>query len=915
MADDVSPSPRTLSDLRADSALDVVEQEAPTPKTSQGPSLKPDDDDDDDDDSSERIPSHGLQPEHSQLQLLRAVFQVKNWAESLETQSKGRKTCQLMVEAADLARLCRVVQWMHGEFETVTKQSREAAKSVTIITAQAKSQGKSLQANNTKIQTMQKDQQADMENLRKDYVKKTQFETAANRVSRIETRLMEEVRVESARMNSELLGLQEVSRGTSEGLHTMLDRLEELDDVFNNHTRRLLDEKNRVDNATFRVHNNQSSLQEVREKIQKAEGLRPELQQVSKAIAALSKDLSSLKCAQLDQQQGLQETRNEWVRQKIEMGIEPSGGGGGGVGGGLLSEKEVRELKEAFERFETMEDLLKQFSQVQNSMQARLRTITSTEADFNKLGKKVQDLDWRTTTFEKYVTEQLASVTQTKAKHALANFGNKWFHKHKEELLKLSFVGWKRHVAQSRNLKEALTRTNKLYTRTHAVTRLRSWWYITLKDMVNSKCQNLADVVSVHAVQLDGLQEIVSRHEKASAEQARGLISRMNMVEKGCEILHSKKADMTTVQELVDGIVRRLEKDHDLTATRKNIEELIRSVGTLEREKMDADVAERQRKKALEQINDLRNAQDLVNGKLDSRASVGDLAQKAETKVVEEVVVLLAKQADQLAGLVAADLERIRAALGRFLELSPDTRKAALSLGLNPNERCVMCGPTRDGASEPHIGNDGKAYRADFGNSASEQAKFVFQQKLQVPSLLLSSLALAGSDWQTGQGQVPGSPRNEHWALLSAGVVGPQVARPGSSHGQQRPHMQEDGQNALPLLRKLVTEAPGWSARLIRGEDASRASTATPSTMASRSGMHSQAQSPTPPPPRPLSTPLTAAGRGPMPSPCATPPPGSVAQSRRGSRDDGDRRAQTARSYFPAVGTVKARGVSKASED
>lgn len=124
---------------------------------------------------------------------------------------------------------------------------------------------------------------------------------------------------------------------------------------------------------------------------------------------------------------------------------------------------------------------------------------------------------------------------------------------------------------------------------------------------------------------------------------------------------------------------------------------------------------------------------------------------KADSRLVEEVFTLLAKQADQLANLLACDLEKIRKAMTRFLELSPDIRKAALSLGIVAAEgggECVGCRsqPGERTGTGAMIGTDGVCYKlgAKAATTPSAQTQTVLAETLGLPSVLTSSLAAGG---------------------------------------------------------------------------------------------------------------------------------------------------------------------------
>ncbi|CAE7424859.1 HERC1 [Symbiodinium necroappetens] len=109
----------------------------------------------------------------------------------------------------------------------------------------------------------------------------------------------------------------------------------------------------------------------------------------------------------------------------------------------------------------------------------------------------------------------------------------------------------------------------------------------------------------------------------------------------------------------------------------------------------------------------------------------------------------MAKQADQLATMVSSDLDQLRQALTRFLEISPDFRKASLSIGMEPQEQCVACRALpRKFVSDGATGADGSIYKigADTVMSATEQTQKVLADKLRFPLRLSSSLFVPADD-------------------------------------------------------------------------------------------------------------------------------------------------------------------------
>ena len=67
-----------------------------------------------------------------------------------------------------------------------------------------------------------------------------------------------------------------------------------------------------------------------------------------------------------------------------------------------------------------------------------------------------------------------------------------------------------------------------------------------------------------------------------------------------------------------------------------------------------------------------------------------EVSLKADARCVEQALQLVAMQLDASMRMASQDVEKMRVALVKFLELSPDVRKAALSLGLQAAEPCLV---------------------------------------------------------------------------------------------------------------------------------------------------------------------------------------------------------------------------------
>ncbi|CAE7205420.1 HERC1 [Symbiodinium natans] len=175
---------------------------------------------------------------------------------------------------------------------------------------------------------------------------------------------------------------------------------------------------------------------------------------------------------------------------------------------------------------------------------------------------------------------------------------------------------------------------------------------------------------------------------------------------------------------------------------------------------------------------------------LKRKAEISETDTKADAQLVEQVLVLMAKQADQLATMVSSDLDQLRLALTRFLEISPDFRKASLSIGMEPQEQCVACRALpRKVVNDAATGSDGSVYRMGVETvlSAAEQTQKVLADKLRFPLSLSSSLFV------------------------------------GCTGGPQAAEAQASAIQPLPLLRQMVVAESGWLTGKESGQESERA--------------------------------------------------------------------------------------------
>jgi len=362
------------------------------------------------------------------------------------------------------------------------------------------------------------------------------------------------------------------------------------------------------------------------------------------------------------------------------------------------------------------------------------------------MGQQVDELANESARLQQMVQNKLFETQTQEKREMVKEFAAKWDPYKRQNLMNWCFFSWVTFKNHQNQIRDAMSRAKNVYARTHVTARLRTWWYIMQRDKGDANISRLNDQLESQEVKLEGLRTTVIRHEKTTSEHARGFQSRMMEAEKGIEVNERDKASKLDVQAEFEKIRKRLDEDFSLGPIRADIKGLETAVQELQATKFTVKQADEDRHKVTSLDREFRAWLKHHDEMLKTKASISDNNDKADAKSVEEVLVLLAKQADQLASMVSDDINQVRTALARFLEISPDHRKAALAIGLEQPAECVSCRALNRKLlpADSVTGADGQLYKISAEQPAVEQAQRVLQEKLKFPATLTSSLA-AGS--------------------------------------------------------------------------------------------------------------------------------------------------------------------------
>ncbi|CAK9005709.1 Putative E3 ubiquitin-protein ligase HERC1 [Durusdinium trenchii] len=467
--------------------------------------------------------------------------------------------------------------------------------------------------------------------------------------------------------------------------------------------------------------------------------------------------------------------------------------------------------------------------------------LCAKQVGLKKLERTIMDMQEESARLREVVHEKFFQIQDQERREVMAAFAARWDPYNKTRLLRKTVDGWVEFLRRQNKSREALARVKQVYAKTHVTARLRSWWYLMQRDHTDGQFKRLSENLETQEAKLEGARGALLRHEKATSEQARNLQYRVLAVEKGLEAAEREKATKQEVTESLGEIDRRLTEELSLNPIREDIVHIKDLIQKLQDDKMDAVDAEADRDKVHGFCSEFRTWLQRHDESIKRKAEISENDTKADARTIEQVLVLLAKQADQLATVVAHDFDQLRKALTRFLEISPDFRKASLAIGFEPHEQCVACRALpRKCANDGATGSDGVVYKLSMDTSIStiEETQKMLAEKLRYP-LSLASNAFG-------------------------------CARPLNNRAEDTDTVSDQ---QLPLLRQIVLAESGWLA----GKES------LPDRIAfSRKLVHTEAPS--------LQD---------VPIPVATP------RSKRrppSAQDAGRDRPQSVRSYFPAVG-------------
>mmetsp|Transcript_132062 Transcript_132062/g.312995 ORF Transcript_132062/g.312995 Transcript_132062/m.312995 type:complete len:881 (-) Transcript_132062:76-2718(-) len=587
------------------------------------------------------------------------------------------------------------------------------------------------------------------EEMQDRFVEKMEHFTLVARMARLEESLENQLGREGF-VTAEIEDLKMENRYHVEEKQKLQQQLEEIREATAGNTCRIRDDQHRLENAADHAYRTAKHLEEVSSNFSVTkEVLGEDIGRMAKAVQVLANEFRII------------EEEHRRVEQQKAHELKIAG-------------HAIKELQEQIGKQEVQSGAMES-----DLIQVKQQFGTyAKQAGVQRLEKRILDMQEETGRLQEFVHEKFLTIQDAERREMMSAFAAKWDPYNKSRLLRKTVDGWVEFLRRQNRSREALQSVKQIYAKTHVTARLRSWWYLMQRDHTDSQFKHLSENLETQEAKLEGARGALLRHEKATTEQARSLQYRVLAVEKGLEAAEKEKATREELLERFEDINYRLREELSLDPIRADLANIKIFIQKLKEDKVDVQDIAADREKVRALSGEFRAWLMRHDESLKRKAELTENDTKADARGVEQVLVLLAKQADHLATMVAHDLDQLRQALTRFLEISPDFRKASLSIGFEPHEQCVACRALpRKCVNDAVAGADGTIYKLGMETTitAAEETQRVLAEKLRYPPTLAIN-AYVGCTNQPGN------------SIQDADV----------------------SVQPLPLLQKVVTAEAGW---------------------------------------------------------------------------------------------------------
>lgn len=763
--------------------------------------------------------------------------------------SVREKTGAVTLDSAQVLAICDVILGLRAD----NSKHQESLKGLEKANAEIKRSNNMIMQKFSGNVDFENEVKKSIEELREAVIPKETIDELHDRLHKLEKNCEKNEKHVEKRMSTVMESIQEKNQKRKTQAFEVDDKVNLLQAQLTDLSKRLREEKNRVENSADHAVRATDSIKKLQTHLNELEGtLKEDFRKVAKVVKALQDEVKTRPAGASSM--------------NFATGVQAAQGGEASVNvndqtGGL-------QVKMRLERLEEREaDVHSLFDRISK----RIRKIEENDsvALISALSKKFSEMNARHEHFEQHMADQLFNLRSKEVSHVVTAFKQKWARLNAEKdeyLVRDCLTLWLEYCANRAGARRALKKTDFLFVRRHAGSRFRTWWYVTQKDLHRKEFEHLNDYANSMQAQLTTATSTMSKRDKSTSEHFREISVRVNQAEKKLDTIQQKKADTTVVRDLVGTLEARFAQDYDFDGVRASIAEVWEFCRPLESGKAEASVVAENGRKLNELAYELRQGFQKHDDALSTKATIIEMSRKADAMRVDEVMKILAQQMDRLKDVTTDDFEQLRQSVQKFLELSPDLRKAALSNGLMPREECMACSmlnkTPRSGRQslvpdQTVQGTNNVLYRLSptAGKNYAQQADKIIHDKLKFPTRLKQSVSMAreqnmdtplrslinkGAGWLSGaEASVVPTQRGSNGGRVSVGSTGGGGGDDAASRFQLRAFFPSAG-GAPERHNRSTSEASSVSKGSI-----DRAATASP--MPPSNENDSRAVSPIPP--------------------------------------------------------------------
>mmetsp|Transcript_69826 Transcript_69826/g.167631 ORF Transcript_69826/g.167631 Transcript_69826/m.167631 type:complete len:916 (-) Transcript_69826:99-2846(-) len=390
------------------------------------------------------------------------------------------------------------------------------------------------------------------------------------------------------------------------------------------------------------------------------------------------------------------------------------------------------------DRLDVAEEQLKKFRATEDAMYERMATFHKKEIQLRRVDRELRTLSTHVEEFEHTVSNRLAAFWTQEERKAVQRFMQKWGNDQQKANLKPFLAGWWSVVTQNKEVRVKARLVKQKTDESFIHSRLKAWGILSAWKRSRREQAALFEAIANVGESVASVKATVQHNRDLAGEMHDSIKDPIFDLTRKLETLTQSKAEHAVVVDMYRRLEGRLDNDEAFKKIYHTHEEIWTAVRKLESSKASAEKMDGQHRKAVKLALDTQGMLKKIRSDLESRATFDSIAQKADAETVEEVLVLLARHADQMACIVASDLERMRTTMVRFLEQSPDIRTASMSLELSKPLTQLATQPVA-ATSKSAMGATGMLYR--IAPDVEDRIRALAANNLAIPTHLASAVA------------------------------------------------------------------------------------------------------------------------------------------------------------------------------